>query len=39
MSEKYPKEENPIITEEMIGFVADRIAKVYVLSFQHRFLE
>lgn len=37
MNEKYPKEENPYFTKEMIVFLTDRIVNEYVLSFQHRF--
>jgi hypothetical protein len=38
MSEKYPQEEDPVFTEDMFGFLADRVAKEYVLSFQNRFV-
>lgn len=37
MIEKYPQEENPYFTEEMIGFLANRVAEEFTLSFQHRF--
>lgn len=39
MTEKYPKEENPYITKEMFAFLANRVTKEFVLSFQHRFIE
>lgn len=38
MFEKYPQEENPVFTEEMVGFLAERVAKEFVLSFQHRLM-
>jgi hypothetical protein len=37
MAEKYPQEENPVFTEEMIRFFANKVAKEFALSFQHRF--
>lgn len=37
MSEKYPQEEHPVFTEEMIGFLSDRVATEFALSFQHRY--
>ncbi|MCY8489352.1 HNH endonuclease [Bacillus atrophaeus] len=38
MNEKYPQEENPVFTKEMSRFLADKVAKELVLSFQHRFV-
>ncbi|WP_170158511.1 hypothetical protein [Aquisalibacillus elongatus] len=37
MNEKYPQKENPVFTQEMISFLSEKIAKEFVLSFQHRF--
>ncbi|MCM3216747.1 HNH endonuclease [Niallia taxi] len=36
MEDKYPRDKHPIITKEMTRFLADRVSKEFVLSFQHR---
>ncbi|GMB08099.1 HNH endonuclease [Thermolongibacillus altinsuensis] len=36
MRKKYPQEENPVFTKEMIAYFSNRVAEEFVLSFQHR---
>jgi HNH endonuclease len=38
MLKKFPREENQGFTKEMSSFLANKVAKEYVLSFQHRFV-
>ncbi|MFB4472749.1 HNH endonuclease [Virgibacillus sp. SK37] len=36
MIKRYPQEDNPYFTEEMIAFLSERVAVEFVLSFQNR---
>jgi hypothetical protein len=36
MMKKYPKEENPVMSSEMISFLAKKVSEKFVSSFQHR---
>lgn len=39
MVKKYPQEEHPYFTSEMISFFSNEVASEFVLSFQHRIFE
>ncbi|CAH0347773.1 HNH endonuclease [Bacillus sp. CECT 9360] len=36
MSKRFPQQENPVFTKEMLAYLSKRVADEFVLSFQHR---